>query len=184
MRKSWSRAIQPSVCALKLKQACVVLCMQQNNNQKTQWCSFRASKVSSACLIKPKNRHKLNHTKIRQSPPLISDSAFIELLPCQLICAFSLHITAILLLQSTIVAVRCAYFSLTEKCIVVCVSEGVSVSCLQWKQESWEVSTLFLWISCSSVTVNWWENNMPGKVLMVCFHCSGRALASKRASVI
>lgn len=132
MRKSWRRAIQPSVCALKLKQTCVVLCMQQNNNQKTQWCSFRASKVSSACLIKPKNRHKLNHTKIRQSPPLISDSAFIELLPCQLICAFSLHITAILLLQSTIVAVRCAYFSLTEKCIVVCVSEGVSVSCLQW----------------------------------------------------
>lgn len=113
MRKSWRRAIRPSVCALKLKRTCV---MQQNNNQKTQWCSFRASKVSSACHIKPKNRHKLNHTKMKQSPPLISDSAFIELLTCQLICAFSLHITTILLLQSTIVAVRCAYFSLTEKC--------------------------------------------------------------------
>lgn len=110
IRKSWR-----IVCALKLKRTCV---MQQNNNQKTQWCSFRASKVSSACLIKSKNIHKSYQNEA--IPPLTSNSAFIELLTCQLIWAFSLHITAILLLQSTIVAVRCAYFSLTEKCSRLC----------------------------------------------------------------
>lgn len=64
-----------------------------------QWRSFRASKAGDANL-----KVDIKRTKVKRPLSFISDSAVIELLSGQLICATILYITAILWPQSAIVA--------------------------------------------------------------------------------
>lgn len=63
------------------------------------WRSFRTSKAGDENL-----KVEIKRTKVKRPISFISDSAVIELLSGQLICATILYITAILWPQSAIVA--------------------------------------------------------------------------------